>query len=155
MAWSLIPVYLGSFTANFDEKTSAKSVYSLGTLVRTLSAFWWAIWALFEGCTSSPKSTLRAATYITKTLYSRSKAAVVNSFFPINLICLVVRSTSSVVYDLYYKFRVWELMSALFMVRKSIPSITSSLTSANRKLSSKNLSLPSLSNMKKVETTIS
>ncbi len=40
------------------------------------------------------------------------------------------------------------------MVKKGIPSIISGLTSANRKLSLKNLSLLSLSDTEKVETTI-
>ncbi len=45
-------------------------------------------------------------------------------------------------------------MSALLMVKKNIPSTMFGLISANKKLSSKNLSLSSLSNMEKVETTI-
>ncbi len=40
------------------------------------------------------------------------------------------------------------------MVKKGILSTMFGLTSANKKLSSKNLSLPSLSNTEKVETTI-
>ncbi len=40
------------------------------------------------------------------------------------------------------------------MVKKGISSTMSGLTSANRKLSSKNLSFLSLSNTEKVETTI-
>ncbi len=40
------------------------------------------------------------------------------------------------------------------MIKKSIPSITSSLISANRKLSSKNLSLLSLFDTEKIDTTI-
>ncbi len=40
------------------------------------------------------------------------------------------------------------------MVKKSILSTMSDLTSANKKLSSKNLSLTSLSDTDKVETTI-
>ena len=96
MAWSLIPVWSGSSTANFGEKTSAKSVYSLGTLVRASSAFRWAIWALLERCTSSPKATLRAAMWTTKASCSKSRAAG-NSFFPISSTCLVVGNTSPVV----------------------------------------------------------
>ncbi len=40
------------------------------------------------------------------------------------------------------------------MVKKGIPKITIGLILANRKLSSKNLSLLSLFNTKKIETTI-
>ncbi len=40
------------------------------------------------------------------------------------------------------------------MVKKGIPKTISSLTLTNRKLSSKNLSLPSLFYTEKVETTI-
>ncbi len=40
------------------------------------------------------------------------------------------------------------------MVRKGIPSTMSGLTSANKKLSSKNLSLLSLSDIEKVQITI-
>ena len=46
-------------------------------------------------------------------------------------------------------------MSILLMVRKGISSIVSGLTSANKKFFLKNLSLSSLSNMEKVENTIS
>ena len=45
-------------------------------------------------------------------------------------------------------------MSTLFMIKKSIPKTISDLTSANRKLFSKNLSLPSLFDIEKVEITI-
>ena len=45
-------------------------------------------------------------------------------------------------------------MSALFMIKKSIPYIVFSLASANKKLFSKNLFLLFLSNTKKVEITI-
>ncbi len=97
MAWLLILVYLGSSTANFGEKTLAKSTYSLVTLVEALSAFRLVIWAFFEGCTLSPESILRTVTCITKTLYSRLRAAAANSFFPISSTCLVVKNTSLVV----------------------------------------------------------
>ncbi len=66
----------------------------------------------------------------------------------------MARSTFLIVQDLYYKSWAWKLISALLIVRKKIPSITSGLILANRKLSSKNLSLPSLSDIEKVETTI-
>ncbi len=48
----------------------------------------------------------------------------------------------------------WKLTSALLMVRKGMSSTISGLTSANRRFSSKNLSLLFLSDTKKVETTI-
>ncbi len=41
------------------------------------------------------------------------------------------------------------------MVRQGILSTTSDLTSANKKISFKNLSLPSLSDMEKIDNTIS
>ncbi len=154
MAWSLLPVYSRNSTANFSEKTSAKSVYSLETSIEASSAFRWAIWALLEGCNSSSKSTLRAATWITKASYSESRAATANSYLPISSTCLIVGSTSPVVYDLYCKFWAWKLISTLLIVRKGIPSIKSGLTSANWKLSSKNHSLPSLSDTEKMDTII-
>ncbi len=40
------------------------------------------------------------------------------------------------------------------MIKKGIPSTTSGLTSVNKKLFLKNLSLPSLSDMEKIETII-
>ena len=58
-----------------------------------------------------------------------------------------------VVKDFHYKFQAWKSMSALLLVRRGIPKILSGLTSANKKLSSKNLSLLSLFDMEKVETT--
>ena len=45
-------------------------------------------------------------------------------------------------------------MTILFMIKKNFLNIRFGLTLANRKLFSKNLSLLSLSDMKKVETTI-
>ena len=45
-------------------------------------------------------------------------------------------------------------MSTLLIIRKNIPNTTFDLTLANKKIFSKNLSLLSLSNIRKVETTI-
>ncbi len=85
------------FPYALGENKSAKSVYLLSTSIGTSSAFKWAIWALLKECTSSPESTPRAAICTTMTSYSESKAAIANSFFPINSTYLVVRSISPVV----------------------------------------------------------
>ena len=82
---------------NFDENTSAKKVYLSGTLVRALSTFKLAILALIDGYTLSPKSTLKAAVCTIKVLCFRLKTVIINSFFPINLTYLIVRSISPVV----------------------------------------------------------
>ena len=90
-------MYLESFTANFSEKTSAKSVYLLETLVRALSVFKLAILALFEGYTLLPEFILKIAMCITKVLYFRSRMVNANSFFSISLTYLMIRSTFSII----------------------------------------------------------
>ncbi len=110
-------------------------------------------WTFLEGCTLSPKITLRAAMYTRKALYPKSRVTT-NSFFLISSTCLVVESMSLVIQDLHYKSWAWKLISVLLIVRKDIASITSGLTLANKKLFSKNLSLLSLFDMEKMKTTI-
>ncbi len=141
---------------NFIEKTSTKLAYLLETFVGALSIFNWAIWVFFEGYTLSlvSEQILKIAMYTMKASYSALKIATVNSSFLISLTLLVVRSMFSVVKDLHYKFRAWKLILALLMISKGILRTISGLTSTNWKFSSKNISLPLLSNMKKLETII-
>lgn len=147
-------MYSGSSTASFDKKMSAKSTYLLKTSVEASSAFRWAIWALFERYTSSSEFLLRVATYTIKASYSGSRATTAIFLFPISSTCLVVRSTSPVLYKLYYKSQAWKSISALLMVRKTIQNTIASLTLGNKKPYSRNLSLLSLFDREKVETTI-
>ena len=142
------------FYNQFQWKTPAKLVYLQWTLVKASSAFRWAIWAFFEGYTSLSKSMLRAITYIRNILYSGSRAIAANFFFLISSTCLVAKSMSPVMYDLYYKFWAWKSTLILLIFKKDISSTTSQLTSANKKLFLKNLSLLSLFNIEKVETII-
>ena len=92
--------------------------------------------------------------YITKALYFGSGIAIINSFFLINLTHLIVGNMFSIVQNLYYASWAWKSILLLLIIRKGISRITSNLTLANKKFSSKNFSLPSSSNMKKIETTI-
>ena len=121
------------FIANFGEKMFAKPVYLLKTLVEALFAFKWAIWALFRGCTSSPKSILRATMCTIKTLWSGPRAATANSFFSISSTYLIVGSTFLVMWDIYCKSRAWKLTLTLLIVKKSILSTIFGFISVNRK----------------------
>ena len=154
MMKSLIFMYSKNSFANFDEKMSTKSAYSLKTLVEASSTFKWVIFALCKRCISSLKSTLKTAMCTTKASCFRSRAITTNFYFFISSTCLVVRSTSSIIYNLYYKSWAWKLMSTLFMIRKDILSTMSGLTSINKKLSSKNLFLLFLFDREKIEITI-
>ena len=87
----------GSSGANFGEKISVKSAYSLGTSIRVSFAFRRAISAFFKGYLSLPKFILRAAMYTIKASCFSSRTAAVNSFFLISLTCLVVESIFPVV----------------------------------------------------------
>lgn len=154
MAWSLIHMFSESFIDGFGYMTSGKEAYSLGSLNGTLSPLKWAIWTYFKGYMSLPKSIFRAAIGTMKVSYFGSGAVARNSFCFISSTYLIVRSTSLVVWEFYYKSRAWKFMLALLMVGKTISNTRSALTLTNRKLSSKNLFLPSLSDTEKVEITI-
>ena len=93
----LIFICLKSSIANFSKKTSIKLVYLLKILVKALSTFKWAIWVFVEACISLPKSTLRTAISITETLYSKSKTATTNFFFPMSSTYLVIGNTSLII----------------------------------------------------------
>ena len=97
MAWLFIPVCSGSFVAYFGEKTFAKLAYLLEILIGAFFAFNWALWALLERYILSPEFILRAATYTIKASCFESKTTIANSFFFINSICPMVKSTSLVV----------------------------------------------------------
>ena len=89
---------LGSFEANFEEKTSAKSEYSVGIEVGASFATNAAIYALQKGWILPFWLGLsREAMWTTKISYPRSKAVAANSFFPTSLTRLVVGKAFSMV----------------------------------------------------------
>ena len=100
MAWYLIPVYSGNFEASSKEKIFAKSKYLVKIEMRVSFATNAAIWALQERWTSLFWLLLglsREVIYITKVLYSGSRAIATNFFFPSSSTYLVVRRASSMV----------------------------------------------------------
>ena len=97
MAWFLIPVCYKSFIANFCKKMFIKLVCSLKILIIALSSFKWAIGVFFKECNLLSKYILKVTICTFKILCSRLRTIIVNSFFPISVICLIVKSTSLVV----------------------------------------------------------
>ena len=90
-------VCLDSFGINLDNKTFTKSVYLQEPSIKVFSTFKSAIWAFFEGFTLLPmlKLILKAVRFIIKTLYSKSRTAVANSFILItsSLTLFIVENT--------------------------------------------------------------
>lgn len=133
-----------------------KLVYLLKTSVRALSIFKWAIWAFFWRIyfIIYIKINIEGSYIYYKSLMVQVKSYYYKFLFLISSTFLVVRNTFLVVWNLYFKFQAWKLISILFMVRKYILKTISSLILANKKLFSKNLILLSLFNMEKIDTTI-
>lgn len=76
---------------------------------------------------------------------SRSRTSTANSFFPINITCLVVKRVLAVIYNLYLSSRLLKLTSTLLEVKKDIQKVTSMLMLVNGNISSNNQDSPSLS----------
>lgn len=97
----------------------------------------------------------RMAIYITKILLSASNIAITNSFESISWAYLVINRTLLVIYDFYMRFFSLNNTSILLIFKKNIFGITSNLVLATRKVSWKNLSLPTLFSTQKSAITIS